>query len=182
MNVPAMSGNLAESVAALVLLFFLPGYALTKATFPEWRVRGQVAALRFVEIVTLSLFGSVALTVLAGYALLSVGPSGFRAFWGDPELEVALTAFAAVGLGVAVARGAFARTPPSARPDSSEEAPPWETVQALDDLRREERRVRHALRRAPSGSPEAGNLRRELERIRAEADEVARHREGEYAS
>ncbi len=177
-----MSANAAELVAGLLLLFFVPGYTLTKATFPEWRVRGPVATLRLIEIFTLSFVLSIVLTVLVGYVLLSVGPYGFQAFWSDPLLETVLAVLAGIAFVAGWLRGAYGTTPPSPTPvDAGEEAPPWPLVQELDELRREERRVRHGLRQVPAGSPEAVQLREELDRIQAEATRLKAGREEEYA-
>ncbi len=178
-----MSPNPLEIVVGLALLFFLPGYGLTRATFPDWRIRGPPAALRLLETLTLSLFGSVAVAVLAGYLLLRAGPTGFQAYWSEPWLEGALALVAAVGLGIGGYRGAFARIPPAAPVSEPEgETDPWATVRALDDLRRQERRLRHELRAAERGSPEAARLERDIDRVRTEVAEVAARREAEYAS
>jgi hypothetical protein len=177
-----MSVNGAEMVAGALLVFFVPGYAVTKAVFPEWRIRGAVATLRLLEVVTLSLVTSVGLTVLVGYALLEGGPNGFQAAWGDPLLEAVLAAVAAVAFVVAWERGAFARTPPAPpAPEPADEAGTWRLVEQLDELRREERRIRHRLRQAPAGSTEASRLRGELERVRAETSHLQTRREEEYA-
>lgn len=178
-----MSANGVEVVAGLLLLFFVPGYTLTKATFPEWRVRGAVATLRLLEVVTLSFVTSIALTVLVGYALLTAGPNGFQAFWSDPLLETILALLALVAFAVGWSRGAYARNPPTpTAPEPEEETPPWPLVQELDLLRREERRVRHTLRQVRAGSPEAVELRAELDRLEAEATRLKARREEEYAS
>jgi hypothetical protein len=178
-----MTPNGLEVVAAGLLFFFVPGYTITKATFPEWRVRGSVAVLRLLEIIALSFVLSVALVVLAGYALLVGGPTGFQAAWSDPVLEALLAAIAAVAFVGGWFRGAYARTPP--RPmatEPMEESGTWALVEELDGLRREERRVRHALRVATSGSAEETRLREELDRIRSETTRLQGSREEEYAS
>ncbi len=177
-----MSANAAEVAAGVLLLFFLPGYAWTKAVFPEWRIRGAVATLRLLEVVTLSLVCSVALTVLVGYALLTASPTGFQAYWSNPQLEVGLALVAAFGLGVGLFRGAYAREPPAPMaPEPADEGTTWDVMLELEDLRRQERRLRHQLRTAAAGSPEAARLNSELERVRADVDALASRREGEYA-
>jgi Protein of unknown function (DUF1616) len=178
-----MSVNAAELVAGLLLLFFLPGYALTKATFPEWRVRGPEATLRLLEITTLAFVTSVVLTVLVGYFLLVAGPTGFQAYWTDPELEGILAGITALGFGVGWVRGAYRRDPPSApMPEPADEVGAWELVEELDRLRRDERRVRHDLRQAARDSADAARLHQELERIQAESAELRSRREAEYAT
>jgi Protein of unknown function (DUF1616) len=178
-----MSANAPELVAGILLLFFVPGYALTKATFPEWRIRGTVAPLRLLEVVTLSFVTSIALTVLVGYGLLAAGPNGFQAFWSDPLLETILAVIAAVAFVAGWYRGAYAREPPRPAAQGAEDgSPPWALVHELDELRREERRVQHTLRQARTGSPEADELRAELDRIRAETKRLQSRREEEYAS
>ena len=107
--------GLAEGVAGGLLLFFLPGYAVTKALFPEWRVRGPEGGRRLLETVTLSFVTSVGLTVVVGFGILDLVPGGFAATWSDPVLEGALAAVALVGFVAAFFRGAFARTPPATR-------------------------------------------------------------------
>jgi hypothetical protein len=178
-----MSANPAEVAAALLLLFFVPGYTLTKATFPEWRVRGPEATLRLLEIATLAFVLSVGLTVLVGYFLLVGGPSGFQAYWSNPVLEEILGGIALAGFVVGWARGAWRREPTRpATPEAPDERGAWELVEALDELRRDERRVRHALRVAPAGSSQARDLQRELDRIQARAADLRAHREAEYAT
>ncbi|MGA8664351.1 MAG: DUF1616 domain-containing protein [Thermoplasmata archaeon] len=178
-----MSVNPAEVVAGLLLLFFVPGYAMTKAIFPEWRVRGPTATLRLLEITTLSFVTSLVLAVLVGYFLLVAGPNGFQAYWSDPILEAVLAGIAAIAFGLGWYRGAYRRTPPtSLPPEPGEERGTWETVEELDRLRREERRVRHELRRAGTGSTDSARLRSELERIQSEAAELRSRREAEYGT
>lgn len=178
-----MSVNPVEIVAGLLLLFFVPGYTITKATFPEWRVRGPSATLRLLEIATLSFVTSVVLTVLVGYFLLVAGPTGFQAYWSDPELEAILAGIAAAGFGVGWFRGAFRREPPRApATEPPDEWGAWEIVEELDRLRRDERRIRHQIRQAAVGSPDTARLQDELERIQAQAAEARARREGQYAT
>jgi uncharacterized membrane protein len=174
-----------EAVAGFLLLFFVPGFALAKAMFPEWRVRGALALRRAVELVTLSFVLSVVLTVLVGYLLLNTAPAGFQADWSHPVLEAALAAVALVALFVGLWEGAYRRHPPArppsrARADRGEEGA-WELTVELDRLMREERRVEHALRRSPHSSPEERALQSRLIEIRSERDELGRRREEEYA-
>jgi len=173
-----------EALAGGLLLFFVPGYAIAKASFPEWRVRGEGGLPRLVELVTLSFVLSVVLTVLVGYGLLNLAPGGFAASWSDPVLEAVLAAVAVVALVVAVLRGAFARVPPVTRlteADSGAEGA-WELSRELERLSRDERRLEHALRASSRDSNERSRLTQELESVRAERDALRRRREEQYAS
>ena len=91
---------------------------MTKAIFPEWRVRGPTATLRLLEITTLSFVTSLVLAVLVGYFLLVAGPNGFQAYWSDPILEAVLAGIAAIAFGLGWYRGAYRRTPPTSLPPS----------------------------------------------------------------
>ena len=167
-----------ESVAGLALVFFLPGFALARATFPEWRFRGPSGTVHLLETLTLSLVGSVVLTILLGFALLN-SAVGFQATWSDPVLFVALAALAAVGLVVAVLRGAFARVPPSGpvlEPEGGTEGA-FEDIREVDRLRAEERRLRHRARTLARDDPERERLDREIARVEAQAAEIMARRE-----
>jgi len=173
-----------EAIVGGLLVFFVPGYAVTKSLFPEWRVRGPEGTRRLLETVTLSFVTSVGLSVLVGYGLLSLAPGGFLASWSDPVLEAALALVALVAFAVAVARGSFARNPPpapAAREGGGEEGA-WEVSRELERLGRDERRLEHAVRVSAAGSPERSRLASELENVRAERDALRQRREEEYAS
>lgn len=177
--------NAVEAVLGFVLLFFLPGYAVTRALFPEWRLIGPLALRRAVEVVTLSFVLSIVLTVLAGYLLLSVAPGGFQADWSQPVLEVALAAIALVAFLVGWGEGAYRRTPragviPSPAPPEGEEGA-WPLARELDRLATEERRLRRALKSTPRASPEEKDLRRRLQEVMAQEETLGREREREYA-
>src|SRR5271154_4391397 len=111
-----VGANLPEAFAGLLLVFFVPGYTLTKATFPEWRLRGTDALLRVLETVTLALVLSVVLAILVGYALLAAAPGGFQASWSAPLLEACLAGVAVVGFVFGWYRGAYRRGPPPPPP------------------------------------------------------------------
>ncbi|MGI0130926.1 MAG: DUF1616 domain-containing protein [Thermoplasmata archaeon] len=179
-----VGANFPEAAAGLLLVFFLPGYALTKATFPEWRIRGPTALLRLVEVVTLGFVSSVVLTVLVGYFLLVGAPGGFQAYWTDPILELLLASLAAIAFAVGWLRGAYRRDGPLPAPREAgpgEEAA-WELSRELEQIGREERRIAHALRSTPSGSSEGTRLREELERLRTQRERLRQRREDEYAA
>ncbi len=171
-----------EVVAGILLVFFAPGYFVTKATFPEWRVRGDEALVRAIEIGTLSFVLSVTLTVLVGYGLLAGGPQGFQASWTDPVLEAILFAIAILAFGVGVARGAYRTIPPvRTAPGLPGEARPFELGQELTRLDREEIRLRRELDRSDT-SEEQEKLESELDAVRARRAELQRRREAEYAA
>jgi hypothetical protein len=172
-----------EILAGLLLVFALPGYAITRATFPEWRLRGPDALLRAVEIGTLSLVLSVTVTILVGFVLGNLPGSFFQAGWSDPLLEAVLGAIAAVALVAAVLRGAFRRVPPSApapEPAPGEEGP-LALARELEADRREVRRLRHALRTLKADDPQRIHLEEELHATERRAQERLAAREAEYA-
>lgn len=172
-----------EAAVGVVLIFFLPGYAVTKALFPEWRVKGPDARLRAIEIFTLAFVLSVTFTVLVGYVLLVASPGGFHAYWSSPVLEVALAAISAVGLIVAWQRGGFSREAPAKPSTATEEGEEgaWEVLSELDRLAREERRILHALRRSAPDAPERARLNAELAEVHGEQAALQARREAQYA-
>src|SRR5271170_1051575 len=177
--------DLPEAIAGVLLGFVVPGYTLTKALFPEWRIRGPEAPLRLVETLTLSLVLSVVLTVLVGYVLLTAAPGGFQAYWNDPVLEAALAGVAAVGFAAGWLRGAYRREPPVVAPPPASgagEEDAWEVMRELERLGREERRLNHHLRTHRDDPPELARLRQELDRVRALREQLQERREGEYAA
>ncbi len=179
-----MSGLiLLESGVGFVLVFFLPGYAISRALFPEWRLRGPLALRRLVELTTLSFVLSVTLTALVGYGLLTAAPGGFQAAWSNPVLEGVLLGVTVVAGGAGVARGAYRRDPlASPAPSSSGgEEGAFELTRQLDLLGREERRIRHGLRSPAPTPPERDRLRHRLEEIEEERADLSRRREAEYA-
>ena len=169
-----------ESVAGLALVFFLPGFALARATFPEWRFRGPSGTVHLLETLTLSLVGSVVLTILLGIAFLNTSV-GFQATWSDPVLFAALAALTAVGLVGAWVRGAFATIPPAGpnlEPEGGTEGA-FEDIREIDRLRAEERRLRHRSRTLPRDDPERLRLNEEIARVEAQAAEIMARREAE---
>ena len=174
-----------EFAAGVLLLFFAPGYAVTRATFPEWRVRrARDPGLRLIVLVTLSFVLSVALTVLVGYLLLTAAPGGFQAYWSSPVLEGILAAITIVGLGAAWYRGAFDRgaVPEGVRSptiDLGEEGA-WGLLQELDRLAHDERRLLHSLRTSPAGSVERSRLEQELSQLRETQSDLQARREASY--
>lgn len=179
-----VGANFAEAAVGLLLVFFVPGYTWTKATFPEWRIRGVEAFLRLLETLTLAIVLSVVLTILAGYVLLTAAPGGFRGYWTDPLLEVTLAALAAIGFTVGWFRGAYRREPPAVAPAEvgAGEEGAWELTRELERLGREERRLDHLLRTQRNDPAEARRVQNELERVRAFRTQLQQQREAEYAT
>ncbi|MEM0129366.1 MAG: DUF1616 domain-containing protein [Thermoplasmata archaeon] len=173
-----------EFTAGILLLFFLPGAAVTLALFPEWRLTGPGGRLRTVETVALSFVLSVALTILGGYALVVASPVGFSADWSDPLLEGLLVAITVAALMAALARGRFAVPPPVRRapdaPGETGEDGAWELGRRLDRIAREERRLAHALRSTPAG-PAREAVERSLRDLAQERERLREAREAEYA-
>ncbi len=171
-----------EAVAGLLLLFVLPGFFTTRALFPEWRLSGPEALTRGVETAALSWVVSTAYTVLVGTVLLNLPGAGFSSGWSDPVLEAALAAISGAAAVAAVARGGFSRTVPPARaPEpSGGEGGGWERMQELEELGRQERRLRHALRTATDPA-DSERLKAELERLDRQRDGLRRAREAEYS-
>jgi hypothetical protein len=172
-----------EIALGVPLLFFVPGYTVAKALFPEWRVRGAVALRRALEIASLAFVLSVVLTVLAGELLLASAPGGFQAGWADPLEESVLAAIALVGFVAGWFRGAYARDPPPSQAPEEDlgEEGAWELMRRLDEVGREERRIAHALRGGASSAAERARLEERLEELRLEEQALGREREAAYA-
>jgi len=171
-----------EAIAGGLLVFFVPGFFVTRALFPEWRLRGTGALTRLVETLTLSFVLSVTLTVLVGYLLLTAAPGGFQAYWTDPVLEAVLAAVAVLAFAVGMLRSVSSRgmpVRPLTEPDPGASGA-WELTRELDRLSQEERRLQHALR-VSRGRAEEGEIRENIEKVRSETEELRRRREAEYA-
>ena len=181
-GVGALTVPLPLAILGVLLVFALPGYATTRALFPEWRIRGERALLRAVEIGTLSLITSVGITVLVGFGLLNLSPIGFQASWADPELEVILAAIAALGFGLAAARGSFSRVPPAGQRLETEPDGGWETLREMDRLGLAERRLLRTLQSSPPGSQEERDIRAQLDSIRSKVSELRSRQEAELAT
>ena len=168
----------------LLLVFVLPGFTVTKAVFPEWRVRGRSAGVVAVELAALSVVTSVSFTILFGYGLLSLPGAGFAAGWSNPLLEMILAGVAAIGLVVGIARGAYAPTPPAVSPPEpspgSEDG--WQLIEQLHAIDRERRRVRHALRAGTASKEESNRQRERLDQLDRESEMLRARREAEYGS
>jgi hypothetical protein len=177
-----VGSSIAESAAGFLLVFFLPGFGVSRALFPEWRFRGPLGLTRIVETLALSVVTSVALTILFGFGML-VTAGGFAATWADPQLEIRLAIVAGATLFIAAYRGAFSRHVPAPRPPepSPGDDGGWELIRRMEQLARQERSLTHALRRAGADDPHARRVTRELEEVRAEQASIRRSREVEYA-
>jgi hypothetical protein len=163
-----MTPNAGEIALGLALLFFLPGFAVSRALFPEWRFRG--GWIRVTEILTLSLILSVALTILIGFTLGNLPGALFQASWSDPILEVILGGITIAGLAGAWVRGGLARVPPAPLRGPAAPGPdrPFELIRALDQLASQERGLRRRLRHsAATERPRLEVEIRELQRRQA---------------
>ncbi len=170
-----------EAFAGLALLFFLPGFTVARAVFPERRLRGPAGLRGAVELVVLSFVLSVGLTVLVGYLLLSASPGGFSASWGSPVLEATLAALVVVALAVGLVRGSYARVPPpSPVPEAPGEEGAFELTRELDRLRAEKVRLMARRRSVADRPQEAEALRREIARLAGEEESLARRREADF--
>lgn len=178
-----MGAELAEYWLGGALLFALPGYAWSRALFPEWRLRGPTALDTAVRLGTLSFVWSLAILVVVGSALSEIPSLGFSAAWSDPRLELLLAGLTLIGFAVAALRGAFsAPVEPAPRASAPEDSSPLPTLRQLDRIAREESRVRRALRRSPAGSEGRARLEEELGRLRARSEEIRRARQEDYGS
>jgi hypothetical protein len=178
-----VTASIPEILAGLILVFGLPGYGITKATFPEWRFRAPDPLLKIVEVGALSLVLSVTVTILVGFVLGNLPGNFFQASWSDPLLEAILAAISAIALVVAVLRGGFSATVPSAplpEPTPGEEDP-MQLLSALEANRRQARRLRHTLRQLKADDPDRPRLEAELVETERRDQELRAHREAEYA-
>jgi hypothetical protein len=171
-----------EAVGGGLLLFVVPGLAVARAMFPEWRFRGPEGLRRSLETATLSFVLSVALTVLVGSALLGLAPGGFAAGWRDPLLEAVLAAVAAVAFVAAGLRGAFSTEPGRSRPESPGDEGAWELDRALERRRSERATLAAQRAAAPDGGPDAARLDARIAELDAETESLVRDREAEYAA
>jgi hypothetical protein len=178
-----VTASLPEIIVGLLLVFALPGYGITRATFPEWRLRGPDALLRVVEMGTLSLVLSVTVTILVGFVLGNLPGSFFQAGWSDPLLEAILAVIAAVSLVVAVLRGAFSKVPPAVPPPepSPGEEDPMALLRALEMNQRNARRLQHEIRLLKPDDPQRARLEAELADTQRRSQELRTNREAEYA-
>jgi hypothetical protein len=172
------SVNAAEALAGLALIFFLPGFGIARATFPEWRFRGPDGTVRLLETLTVSLFGSVGVTVVVGFGLLN-SSIGFGAMWSNPTLFEALAGLTAVALVIAFVRGAFSRVPPVGPAREAESPDPFEAIGELERLNAEERRLRHRLRVVSRDDPGRARLQADLDGILDQQGRVVATREAE---
>lgn len=175
--------GLVQAVAGGALVFFVPGYAVAKAVFPERRLVGPTAVAWALELVALAFVLSVVLTVTVGYVLLAGTPGGFSASWTDPRLEGGLAAIALVAFVAGWQEGAYARVPPARRRTIEEPGTggAWELSDRLDRLQRERLGLDRQLRATPStDAGRIAQLTADRDRVVAEEEELRRRREEEY--
>ena len=174
---------LGQAVAGGALVFFLPGFAVAKAVFPERRL-SQADGVRWgLELVALAVVLSVVLTVTVGYVLLTAAPGGFAASWSDPLLESVLAAVALVAFVAGWLEGAYTRSAPGPRAAPAEPgtAGVWELTMQLDRLQQERLALERELRRTAASDASSGDrLRERLGEVTEEEARLRRAREGEY--
>jgi hypothetical protein len=170
-----------EPIAGGLLLFVLPGFAWSRALFPEWPLRGPSASIRWVETLTLSFLMSVSLTIVIGSALSRNNTLDFSASWSAPTVELLLLVATAAGLVVAAVRGGLSWDGAPGRPTSSEEPSITTTFRDLDRIERDRVRARRALRAARGDVDRELECRHELDRLDQEAREVRERREAQIA-
>jgi membrane protein implicated in regulation of membrane protease activity len=164
-----MSTSPLFSVVALLLFFFVPGFLLMKALWPEWRFRGVKGLERGLTLVAGGVVLSVALTIIIGFYLGNTGL--FQAGQGNPLLEEILAAISVVCLIAGWWRGAYsAKAPPESRltePPLYGEDDADSFGSTMEQIARDQRRIRHELRIAKRDDP------REAERLQGELDSLA---------
>jgi hypothetical protein len=170
-----------ETAAGAFLLFVAPGYAWTRAVFPEWRFAGPDRWGVGVRVATLTFVWSIAIDIVVGSVLTEVPSLGFSAAWSDPKLEVALVLLTAAGLVAAVVRGAFRPIREAAPAPPGVERSPLSWMQEADRLARDEARLRRQIRRSAPESPERSRLESELQAVSERLAETHRQRERELA-
>lgn len=157
--------------AGLLLLFFLPGFALLSALFPRHRWFGPFHPF---ALPALSIVTSVVVLVLVGSLLgfLPGGPDGRGWFQGNqtgaPVIEAVLAALSSLLLVVAWARGAFPLLRKPRRDVLPTESRGFRTatmerdepaeVTLLRDLRLEEARLNKEARRIKARAKESRDL------------------------
>lgn len=177
----------AFALVALLLFFVLPGFTLSRALWPEWRLRGRDGVETMAKLATSSLVLSVALLILVGFVLGNAPGGLFQASPSDPLLELILAAMTAIFLVLAFLRGAFSEVPPSAPrfstpPLAGEDDLP-EVWREFEAMAREESKLRRRLRlETRENSPEADATRQALETLKARRREREAQREAELGA
>jgi hypothetical protein len=167
-------------VLAAALFFFVPGFFLLRALFPEWRMRGEGGREHALVLFTGGIVLSVVLTILIGFYLGNVGL--FQAGMSDPLLEEILGGLSLIFLVVGIARGAFAPVPPPPSrfvevtlPGEDDGA---EFLAELAEMGARERRLRHEIRKARrEGSRDLPTLESQLSELLARRGELERSRD-----
>ncbi|HEV2519661.1 MAG TPA: DUF1616 domain-containing protein [Thermoplasmata archaeon] len=172
-----------QAAVGLMLIYFLPGFAVTRALFPERRVFRPTSAKVLVEQLTSSVILSVAITILAGYVWLGTSV-GVQVTWAQPRVEESLAVISGVTLAVAAARGSFARRAPKG-PDLAPESghsDPMAIIRQLDELGRRRRSLEHQRRVTGADSPDSVSIDEAIRQIDDEDRALRAQREAEYAS
>lgn len=170
------------ALVALLLYFFVPGYLLVKALWPEKRWKGPKAEITAVEMVTAGFLSSLGLLLVIGFVLGN--SNAFQASAADPLLEEILAALSLVFLALGWFRGAYAREPPQV-PSFVEPVSPGEedlasTFGRLESLLRDEREAQRSLRQARREKAPSEDLRAleaRVEEVRAKRRRAQQERE-----
>lgn len=170
------------ALGALALFFFVPGYLLVKALWPEKRWAGPGAPIVALEMVTGGFLASLGLFLVVGFVLGNT--SSFAAGPGDPFLEEILlglsAAFFVVGWFLGAYRKEAPATPSFVEPPAPGEAdlgPVLDTFQGLNREERELRREIHRLRREGGKPEELAQRREELEAVRGRRRQAEQERQ-----
>lgn len=170
------------ALVALWLYFFVPGYLLVKALWPEKRWKGPKAEMTAVEMVTAGFVSSLGLLLVIGFVLGNT--NAFQASEADPLLEEVLAALSLAFLALGWFRGAYAREPPPApsfvEPVSAGEEDLAPTFSRFESLLREEREAQRSLRQArreKAPSDEVRALEARVEEVRAKRRRAQQERE-----
>lgn len=174
--------NVPFALAALALFFFVPGYLLMKALWPEKRWKGPEATIVALEMVTGGFLASLGLFLLVGFGLGNAGD--FEAGASDPLVEGILAAFALVFFLAGWFQGAYRKEPPPAPsfveppgPGEEDLGPLLDQFQTWSREERDLRREIHRLRREGGDPQELERRTEELEALKAKRKEAERERQ-----
>ena len=179
-------GGALFAVGAIVLFFFLPGYLLVKALWPEKRWRGPQGAITAVEMLTGGFVASLGIFLIVGFVLGNTGQ--FYASPSSPTLEGILAVLAVIFLALGWIQGAYRKDPPPAPSFVEPPLPGEEDLEPMlgrfQEWAREERRLQrevHRARREGAPSADRARLEEQLQELRAVRRKAERTREEELS-
>jgi hypothetical protein len=160
------------ALGALALFFFVPGYLLVKALWPEKRWKGPEAPITALEMVTGGFLASLGLFLVIGFALGNTGV--FQAGPSDPLLEEILLGLSVLFLVVGWVVGAYRKEAPAAPsfveppgPGEEDLGPVLDQFQRWNREERDLRREIHRLRREGGSADALKQKQEELDGLRA---------------